>query len=357
MPEPLTTAPEGSKADHRHPREVKGRSRLQSTLGFLTRVAISLTLIVWLLSRVGVGEIVARWKGVNLWILFLVVPAIHLVAVGIRAWRLKTILAGVGLDRPLWWLGLTQLEGAFFASFLPGGIGGDIYRTYRIARATEDSPRSVVSVVIERLIGSASMLIVSMASLAYGLVFLRHPVFEQLSGTLIIVLIAFIVSSGLLWAVLKGGFVSRWLAERLPSRFRTILTRVSLPQIKSEMLIRVALLSVLLQLAIVVWYIAVSRSLGIDVPLWNLMLTVPLVELLVMLPISVGGIGVREVAFAALLGPFGVAAEDAISFSLLAFMLATMIRVLSGTPLLWRFVWKRDNLPGRPAGNEGSPAD
>jgi hypothetical protein len=123
------------------------------------------------------------------------------------------------------------------------------------------------------------------------------------------------------------------------------------------MLIKVVLLSVLLQLVIVVWYFAVTRSVGIDVPLWNLMLTVPLVELLVMLPITVGGIGVREVAFSALLGPFGIAAKDAISFSLLAFMIATMIRVLSGTLLLWRFVWKRDSLSNQPPGNRGFPTD
>jgi hypothetical protein len=58
------------------------RNRPRSTLGFLARAAISLTLIVWLLSRVGVDEIVDRWKGVNPWILFLVVPAIHLVSIG-----------------------------------------------------------------------------------------------------------------------------------------------------------------------------------------------------------------------------------------------------------------------------------
>ena len=114
-------------------------------------------LMAWLLSRVGVGEVVERWKGVNLWILLLVMPAIHLIAIGIRAWRLKGILDGLRLERPFWWLGLTQLEGAFFATFLPGGVGGDIYRTYRIARATEDNSRSVVAVVIEKLAGSASM--------------------------------------------------------------------------------------------------------------------------------------------------------------------------------------------------------
>ena len=307
MPEPLTTPPEGSKGSQHQQTAVKGRSRLRSTLGFLARAAISLTLMIWLLSRVGVDEIVDRWKGVNLWILLLVVPAIHLVAVVIRAWRLKAILAGLGLHRPIWWLGLTQLEGAFFASFLPGGIGGDIYRTYRIARVTEDSSRSVVAVVIEKLVGSASMLFVSMASLGYAVLSIRDPVFDQLSIGLPLLLVVLVCLGGLLWAVVNRPLAPRWLTARLPLRLASDLEHISPPRLENGMLGRIVLLSVLLQVIIVVWYFAISRSLGMTLPIWTLMLTVPLVELLVMLPISVGGIGVREAAFSTVLAPFGVA--------------------------------------------------
>ena len=76
-------------------------------------------------------------------------------------------------------------------------------------------------------------------------------------------------------------------------------------------------LSLVVQLAFVGLNAALGRAVGIDLPLAVWLLAWPLAKLAALLPVSLGGIGVREVALAALLAPFGVAGALAVAQSLL----------------------------------------
>ena len=60
-----------------------------------------------------------------------------------------------------------------------------------------------------------------------------------------------------------------------------------------------------------------GQAVGIDLPFGAWLLCWPLAKLLALLPISLGGLGVREAALAALLGSFGVGAALAVGQSLL----------------------------------------
>jgi uncharacterized membrane protein YbhN (UPF0104 family) len=60
-----------------------------------------------------------------------------------------------------------------------------------------------------------------------------------------------------------------------------------------------------------------AHSLGIAVPFWYLVLCFPLVTVLSALPVSFGGLGVREGGFVFFLSFIGIARDEALAFSLL----------------------------------------
>ena len=63
---------------------------------------------------------------------------------------------------------------------------------------------------------------------------------------------------------------------------------------------------VLLQGGFVLVNVVVGESLGLDLPVGTWFLLWPLAKIAAMLPLSFGGLGVREAAFAGLLVPWGL---------------------------------------------------
>jgi hypothetical protein len=87
---------------------------------------------------------------------------------------------------------------------------------------------------------------------------------------------------------------------------------------------------VVVQLAGVVQVWLIARGLGLVVPLTYVAVVVPLVALLTMIPISVNGMGLREMGMVVLLGPAGVSSAAAVTLSLLTFASCAVISLAGG---------------------------
>jgi len=176
---------------------------LPRSIGYLGKALISLALIFWLLLGVELNQIALQWKRTDFIFLVLVVPLIHLTCIALRSIRLRTILNRLGVTLSFWWLGLAQLKGSFMGAVLPGGISGDIYRTYVIGKKTADGWDSVCAVLIEKIVGVGSMLLVCLSGVLYGVYWLGHPVFNQLVKPSLIALSLFVVVCGVLPAAAR----------------------------------------------------------------------------------------------------------------------------------------------------------
>ena len=74
--------------------------------------------------------------------------------------------------------------------------------------------------------------------------------------------------------------------------------------------------AVLVQTALVLFYLAVARSLGIPISAWHLAVVVPVSFVVQMLPVSVNGFGVREAAFSLYFSRIGLPIHSAMALSL-----------------------------------------
>ena len=94
------------------------------------------------------------------------------------------------------------------------------------------------------------------------------------------------------------------------------------------------------------FYFAVAYALHLDIVFWDLALVIPLSFVVQLLPVSVGGFGVREAFFSYYFHRIGQPIEDAVLLSLVAQALL-MIFSLSG---LATYVWRSRHPAAVPEG-------
>ena len=102
------------------------------------------------------------------------------------------------------------------------------------------------------------------------------------------------------------------------------------------MLLRLMAIAIVVQVARVGVHVLCARSLAIDVPVTYFFLFVPLLAVIVSLPISLNGIGVREGAGMVLFGWVGVDRTHAFSLQFTTYLVAVAVSLLGALVLLIR---------------------
>jgi uncharacterized membrane protein YbhN (UPF0104 family) len=145
-----------------------------------------------------------------------------------------------------------------------------------------------------------------------------------------------------------------WAALRVPSAARLrreyrwrplrILARLlaSLRELSVGTILLLLLLSVLCQFPAFVSAYMLGQALGIELPLVVFCVVMPVVTISTMLPISLGGLGVREGLLTFLLTRLDVAGSEAIALAFLIYLVYVIIALGGGlTQLLWHPATRR----------------
>jgi glycosyltransferase 2 family protein len=232
-------------------------------------------------------------------------------ALGAAKWRMMMAASSGAGSLPVAATAGCYGAGLFFNLFLPTIVGGDVVRAGLCAHAPGRPEAVVLASVADRLIDFAGLgILIGAGVLLAG---------AELSGWgAPLAGVAAIVGLGT--AVLLLPLLLRRPLQRWPRRIRR---RVGRSLVALRHLARTpapALLALLLSLTMQSLFIVISAQLGHAVgahaPLWAWFIAWPLAKAAGMLPVSLGGLGVRDAALAALLVPFGVPAAFGLVASL-----------------------------------------
>lgn len=209
------------------------------------------------------------------------------------------------------------LVSSFLGTFLPG-IGGDAVRTYALNRAAVPVADAFASVFVDRFLGIISTVLMAAAGvlLARDLLQDRAIVLGLAALTLICAAAAALVFSPL------AGRLGLEIARRLHwARLERIVEGAvtGLQQYARHHGLLAAVLggSVAVQILRVLQAWCLGRSLGLGLPVEIYFALVPVLLLVLLLPISINGIGTGQIAFVALFSRVGVTAADAFTLSVL----------------------------------------
>lgn len=231
--------------------------------------------------------------------------------------------------------------GLFFNLFLPGLVGGDVMRLYFIFKQTKKKTRATLSVAMDRLLGLVSILLLAAAVVGLRYDWLqRSPASARIAHlSLAILAVVFALVIGLF--VLVGFDLEKKLPKRMPFREaigesgRALQIYLRRPW---PMLIALAL-TIVSHLGYYLTFYCAARSLhlaGGKLPAVSDILSImPLVNTMTGLPISLGGVGVRETMFQQLLGDLaGVSVPVAVLSASLGFIIQASWGLLGGAAYL-----------------------
>lgn len=225
------------------------------------------------------------------------------------------------------------LTGTFFGLVMPGVIGGDATRIWLCHRATgAGMPLVVATVLLERILGVVALLML----LSVGLTL--YPSATRGLGVGFVPLLALVGLSGIV--ALPRVLNRLWVMQqthrlRATNRLLGWVLNLSgklagLRTIRGRNLLLALLLSFLFQLLDIAATYLFAQALEIGLSTSMLLVAMPVVYLATVLPISPGGLGVREGALVLVLALFGIAASDAAILALVVFANRAAIGLLGG---------------------------
>lgn len=224
-------------------------------------------------------------------------------AVGIAKWRMVVNAAGAQLDFRT--SAQCYTGGLFGTLFLPSIIGGDVVRLAVGLRRSPNPAAVLAGNVADRFVDVAAQ----GGLVLIGILLLPGALPGSLQGQGQKVLLY--LGAAFLVLILCGLFLYRPLLKGRSVRFRRRLGRLrhALRSVSGapHVLLGAWLLGTAIQTAFLVLTAKLAQACGLVLPLRDWFLAWPLAKLAAVLPLTQGGIGVREAALVGLLSPFGAA--------------------------------------------------
>lgn len=266
----------------------------------------------------------------NYWYLVLAV-ALFVVAVITNAIKWYILLRAQGIVVPLKALTNYTFVGFFFNNFLPANVGGDVMRGFGLARYTERSAEAAVSVIVDRIIGLAAFMFTAVVAAVIAVNVVPQG---QLAGDETVIqnltLVEIISAAGMV--LILGGFavlLSRRLRRLAGKLFSVPLLAPLAPMyqrisdafgayrhqyIALFWAFSVGVVTVLLTGLVDVAIVAGLR--GEIAPVYIFLFN-PMIAILLIIPISIGGLGTGSVLYVYFYGLVGVPETLAFALSLI----------------------------------------
>jgi uncharacterized protein (TIRG00374 family) len=236
------------------------------------------------------------------------------VALSAKKWQLLFKLKDINVPFP------TALKyyyiGSFFNAFLPTSIGGDAVKAYNISKELDKKEEAFSSVVMDRISGLIAVLSIGSLALTAGWQVIPSDVIIVCLPILAIPVLLLILffKTNIIGVILRKPFFIKFgklhmFVEKIYSSLKDFSTH--------KRGIAVAFfISCCYHILLILNNYILSLALGLDIPLYFFFIVIPIAEILVFLPVSIQGFGVREGTYVTLFSPFATNAQSfALGFS------------------------------------------
>jgi uncharacterized protein (TIRG00374 family) len=207
---------------------------------------------------------------------------------------------------------------------LPTSVGGDAARAWSVGKESGRLLRAALATVVDRATAVACLFVVAWLAVSVD----AGTVPSVLIGVLLWITVGLALAT-LVAALIAAGIrpVVRRIPQRLATMIREAWATVRAWAQSANLVGWVLALGVLYQVLAVIALILVGRAVGVDLSFALAAATAAIVVVAMLVPISIGGLGVREGGFVLLLGEAGVGGADATLVSLLSVVAIVLANV------------------------------
>jgi hypothetical protein len=260
------------------------------------RIGISIILLFFLFKfqHVDTQEVLKSIKNADKGLLLLAL-VIYLFAYILALFRWEMLLKGAKIHLSLKRVIMSFSGGVFFNALLPSSIGGDVVRSVDLATHTKRPREVIATVLLDRLSGYVGLVIVALLSLLFGWKLIHHKS----------VLLSIAIITGILIAVLLVLFnrflyskINRLLhsprAGKIRETIKNLHQEIHIFRQHKKIIANNLILSVLIQVIGPLTFYITALALGIKINIIYFFIYLPIIVAITLLPISIGGLGLRE---------------------------------------------------------------
>lgn len=278
------------------------------------------------------GSVDLRWLALSAFLTLVTVPP--------QALRWQLLLRARGIDDSIPWLTRAYFVSYAVGQVLPTSVGGDASRIYETSRRHPGYGSPIAgSVLLERAIGGAVTLV--LAAVGFVLAIGRYSI-----GAYLWIEAAFVVATTVAAVVLFSSSLRRHLRAAVPPLRRLRIEKPvraayeGIHGYRSHVgtLLLVVAITAAAQVSRIFAIWASGRSVGIDLGLRPYVVLGPLLFLVMLVPFTVNGLGVREAFFVSFLGGLGVKHAAALATGLLFFVMTLLLALPGIVVLVWEAV-------------------
>jgi uncharacterized protein (TIRG00374 family) len=303
----------------------------------LLRFGIAAGLTAWVLWKSHPGQILDYAASARLGPLLTAI-ALVLVDRTLMAWRWLLLLEPYPSSKRAGFFDLLRIffVSTFVGTFLPASVGGDAVRAASLARLRVPLADAVASVFMDRVLGVLSVLVMGVLGLALakdlpGRAWIIASLVVTAGGCAAVAVITFSTRG----ARLIVGLLERLPIEKVHRAGRALIEAVQRYATHHGLLAWVLLASVGVQVLRILQAYYLGRALNLDAPLVAYFAFIPVILLVMLLPITINGLGTGQAAFVALFVHAGVAASGAFALSILFIALGIVGNLPGGLLYAW----------------------
>jgi uncharacterized membrane protein YbhN (UPF0104 family) len=302
----------------------------------LLRLAAGVTVLWFLVRLVGAAPFEAGLRAVT-WPAVVAAATLTALTTVCSAWRWRVVARALGIG-----IGLPGAIGAYYRSLflnsvLIGGVIGDVHRAVTHGRRAGDVALGLRAVAWERLWGQVIQAVVT----AFVLLTLPSPVRPALPY----ILGGVAGVAGCIALVVRGA--ARRGRSRLGRAARAVSDDLRCGLLAADVWPQLILASVLVVAGHTATFVIAARVAGSTAPLGELLALLLVVQTAVVIPLSIGGWGLREGAAAWAFAAAGLGAATGVTIATL-YAVLMLAAVAPGAGLLLRDAVRRRRDQGQP---------
>ena len=317
----------------------------EKTLSIFLRIGISIILLVILFhsKEIDIHSLLDHIRSANKPLLLLVFSFTFLNYI-LCFFRWNMLLKAADIHLPIKRVIMSFCGGIFFSLFLPSSIGGDFARSIDLAKHTQKTKEVIATVFMDRLSGYVGLVIIALFSLFLGWKMVNNDIAVLASVAIIVLVLIFILLilfNKFLYTKVNN-FLHTPNSGRIRESIKNLLEEIHYFRDKKKVLLESLILSLIIQASgPVVFYITAS-ALGVSgVSLLYFFIFVPIIGAITLLPIAIGGFGIRESTSVFLFAKAGIDGIAATAIALLNSYFILIFGVIGGIIYVFTLHYRR----------------
>jgi uncharacterized membrane protein YbhN (UPF0104 family) len=278
-------------------------------------VVATLAIVGGLVYKLSFDELLDTMRDADPWLL-LAAFALLVITQALVIAKWLTLLRTRDIDAPLLEVVRAYCVGNLLSTVLPTAVGGDVYRVYRIQHEADARAADVtMTVLYERATGYAAMTCVGALGAAFYYGSVAIGLLALGAGALAALGMSYILPRFPFPALREGHFLRNLLANRR----------------EAMVVYRMAVFSLLIQAFYISTITLTGRAFGAHISFWYWAFATWVVAVAVLLPVTLGGLGIRETTYSYFVTQAGGTAAQGASTG---FMLALLMMAVNAGGLL-----------------------